>query len=158
MTDQRPPPSSFFGDAPARSTPQSRALDFELVAAREGVCEMRLPFRPDLVGDPATGALAGGAIYTLLDQASGMAISGKLKLRAESEGRELRMGAMATLDFRMDHLRPAKPGRAVIGRAECVGVSGEVATVRGFAYDDDPTDPIALMQAAFMLSGTLAVA
>ena len=59
---------------------------------------------------------------------------------------------MATLDFRLDHIRPPRPGCAVIGEAECLNLAGDVAVVRGFAYEDDRADPIAAAQAAFMIT------
>jgi acyl-coenzyme A thioesterase PaaI-like protein len=62
------------------------------------------------------------------------------------------MGGMATLDFRLDHVRPPRPGAAVIGEAECLRLTGDVAVVRAWAYEDDPSDPIAAAQAAFMLT------
>jgi acyl-coenzyme A thioesterase PaaI-like protein len=63
-----------------------------------------------------------------------------------------RFGSMATLDFRIDFMRPAKPGRDVIGQAECYRLAGGLGFVRGVAFEDDPADPIAAVQAAFMLT------
>jgi acyl-coenzyme A thioesterase PaaI-like protein len=68
------------------------------------------------------------------------------------------MGGMATLDFRLDHIRPPRPGAAVIAEAACVSLTGDVAVVRGWAFDDDPADPIAAAQAAFMIMGAPPVA
>jgi uncharacterized protein (TIGR00369 family) len=133
----------------ARGTPLSLAMGFETLGDR--ACGMRAPFRAELVGDPARGGLAGGVVFALLDQTCGMAIGIALRDRAEGEGRLPVMGGMATLDFRLDHIRPARAGAAVIGEAECVSLTGDVAVVRGFAYDDDPSDPIAVAQAAFMI-------
>jgi hypothetical protein len=76
--------------------------------------------------------------------------------RAEMQGRELAMGAMATLDFRIDYVRPARPGMAVTAKAECVKIDGDLAFLRGAAFETDPDDPIALVQAAFMLSSPMA--
>jgi acyl-coenzyme A thioesterase PaaI-like protein len=155
MTDPRSSPEEPMSDAvrddlAARGTPLSIALGFETVTERP--CAMRALFRDDLVGDPAEGALAGGVIFALLDQTCGMAISFALRARAEAEGRALRQGGMATLDFRLDHIRPPRPGQSVIGEAECLRINGDVAVVRGWAYDEDPDDPIAAAQAAFMLT------
>jgi acyl-coenzyme A thioesterase PaaI-like protein len=138
------------GDLAHRGTPLSLALGFETLSERP--CAMRAPFRADLVGDPAEGGLAGGVIFALLDQTCGMAIGLALRSRAETEGRELHPGGMATLDFRLDHIRPPKPGAAVTGEAECLSLAGDVAVVRGWAYDDDRSDPIAAAQAAFMIT------
>jgi hypothetical protein len=46
----------------------------------------------------------------------------------------------------------ARAGALVIGRAECVAFRDEVAYVRGVAYETSADDPIALAQAAFMIS------
>jgi uncharacterized protein (TIGR00369 family) len=146
MTDESPPVPDL-SEAMTRSTPQARALGIEMTLAEGGVCEMRLPFRPDLVGDPADGGVAGPAIFTMLDQASGAAVSTALATRV---GR--RPTGMATLDFRLDYVRPARAGALVIGRAECVAFRDEVAYVRGVAYETSADDPIALAQAAFMIS------
>ncbi|MGH6971075.1 MAG: PaaI family thioesterase, partial [Caulobacteraceae bacterium] len=91
-------------------------------------------------------------IFALLDQTCGMAISQALRERTEAEGRAPRIGGMATLDFRLDHIRPPRPGQAIIGEAECLRVTGDVAVVRGWAYEEDPDDPVAAAQAAFMLT------
>jgi acyl-coenzyme A thioesterase PaaI-like protein len=41
----------------------------------------------------------------------------------------------------------------VIGHAHCYKLTHSVAFVRAVAYEDDPADPIAAAQAAFMLTG-----
>jgi acyl-coenzyme A thioesterase PaaI-like protein len=148
MTDE-PMSAATTGDLASRGTAQSTALGFETL---EGVCAMRAPFRADLVGDPADGGLAGGVITTLLDQTCGMAVGFAMRARHPAGEMTARMGSMATLDFRIDYIRPAKPGRAVTGEAECYSISGGVAFVRGLAYEDDRADPIAAAQAAFMLT------
>jgi len=151
MTDESPEPNLSLM---ARGTPQSLALGVDIGEGWGGL--MRAPFRADLVGDPALGGLADGVIYTLLDQACGAAIGVAVKARAEMQGRELAMGAMATLDFRIDYVRPARAGADVTARAECLRIEGEVAFVRGAAFETDPDDPIAIVQAAFMISRPMA--
>ena len=149
-TGDEPMSDAVRGDLASRGTPLSLALGFETLADRP--CAMRAPFRDDLVGDPLDGGLAGGVIFALLDQTCGMAISQALRARAEAEGRELRTGGMATLDFRLDHIRPPLPGCGVTAEAECLNLVGDVAVVRGWAYEDDASDPIAAAQAAFMVT------
>ena len=148
MTDE-PMSAATTGDLASRGTAQSLALGFETL---EGACAMCAPFRADLVGDPADGGLAGGVITTLLDQTCGMAVS--FAMRALHPGGEMlqRFGTMATLDFRIDFIRPARPGRDVVGEADCYSIAGGVAFVRGLAYEDDRDDPVAAAQAAFMLT------
>jgi acyl-coenzyme A thioesterase PaaI-like protein len=156
MTDEprapeEPMSDAMRGDLAWRGTALSLAMGFETLEAG-GACVMRAPFRADLVGDPAGGALAGGVIFALLDQTCGMAIGQALRAKAEAEGREPRPGGMATLDFRLDHIRPPRPGCAVIAEAQCLRLTGDVAVVRGWAYEDSADDPIAAAQAAFMLT------
>jgi uncharacterized protein (TIGR00369 family) len=138
------------GDLAQRGTALSMALGFETLGDRP--CAMRAPFREHLVGDPAVGALAGGVIFALLDQTCGMAIDLALRARAEAEGRAPGPSSMATLDFRLDHVRPPRAGASVTGEAECLRLTGDVAVVRAWAYEDDPADPVAAAQAAFMLT------
>jgi acyl-coenzyme A thioesterase PaaI-like protein len=59
---------------------------------------------------------------------------------------------MATLDFRIDYMRPARPRAGVTGQAHCYRLTRSVAFVRGIAFDEDPNDPIATVQAAFALN------
>jgi acyl-coenzyme A thioesterase PaaI-like protein len=56
----------------------------------------------------------------------------------------------ATLDLRVDYLRPASPGKTVIGRGECYRLTRSIAFVRGQAHDGDPDDPLAHVAGTFM--------
>jgi acyl-coenzyme A thioesterase PaaI-like protein len=58
---------------------------------------------------------------------------------------------LATLDLRIDYLRPSSPGRAVIARVECYKTTHNIAFTRGVAYDVDDKDPVASMAATYML-------
>jgi acyl-coenzyme A thioesterase PaaI-like protein len=152
MTDQTLT-AAELGEQMARRTPQSEALGFEYVAAEPGVGCMRVPFRDDLVGDPEGEVIAGGVITTLLDHTCGLAVSLAFRLDTSAESVEaFRMGTMATLDFRIDYMRPAKPRQGVVGRAHCYKVTHSVAFVRAVAFDEHPDDPIATAQAAFALN------
>jgi len=122
--------------------PLNRELSIELTDVWPGGGLMRLPYRADLVGDPVNGVLAGGAITALLDGACGMAVMAAL----------VRPAAVATLDLRIDYLRPATAGRDVVARAECYRLTRHVAFARAIAYHDVPTDPVASAAGAFMLT------
>ena len=102
--------------------------------------ELALPYDPRLIGDPATGVLASGPILALMDMATSVGVW--LKLDA--------FKPHATLDLRIDYLRPARPGQTVIGRGECYRLTRSIAFVRGQAHDGDPGDPLANVAGTFM--------
>jgi uncharacterized protein (TIGR00369 family) len=120
--------------------PHNRALGLEVIDYDPaGQVWMRLPWDPKLIGNPARGVIHGGAISTLMDAACGF--STMLALGGPSP--------IATLDLRIDYLRPATPGEAVIAHARCYRVTRHVCFVRGSAYVADPEEPVATVAATF---------
>lgn len=102
--------------------------------------ELALPYRADMIGDPETGVLASGPIVALMDVATSLAIW----------VRRGRFVPHATLDLRVDYLRPARPGHDVIGHGECYANKRAISFIRGFAHDGDPADPIAHVAGTYM--------
>ena len=102
--------------------------------------ELTLPYAEELIGDPSVGVLASGPILALMDMATSVAVWRKLDA----------FKPHATLDLRIDYLRPARPGETVIGRGECYRITRSIAFVRGMAHDGDPADPLAHVAGTFM--------
>jgi uncharacterized protein (TIGR00369 family) len=121
-------------------SPQGKALGIELVAT-EPQLVLKVPYRPELVGDPDTGVIAAGVVTTLLDSACGWATALALKEPT----------SIATLDLRIDYMRPAEPGRDIFAAAHCYKLTRTICFLRAVAYDVDPADPVAAAQAAYML-------
>jgi len=121
--------------------PHPAALGFRLAATDEDGVTLAVPWRADLVGDETGLILAGGVVSSLLDHACGMAVWTALDA----------FRPIATLDMRIDYLRSAVPEREVFARARCFRLTRSIAFVRGIAHDGDAEDPVAAVQAAFML-------
>jgi uncharacterized protein (TIGR00369 family) len=122
--------------------PHNRALGIEVVSLEPGTATMRLPYAEHLVGNPETGVVHGGAISSLMDACCGAAVFMALAQPVP----------IATLDLRIDYLRPASPRRAVTSKAHCYRVARSVAFVRCVAFHDDENDAIASAAGTFMLA------
>jgi uncharacterized protein (TIGR00369 family) len=126
----------------AHFVPHNRALGIRFVSIAEGCVTLGLPYDAKLVGNPLTGVLHGGAITALLDAACGLAVCVKLPEPVP----------VATLDLRIDYLRPATPSREVFGRAECFRVTQNVAFVRCEAFHEGgERDLVAVANGTFIV-------
>jgi uncharacterized protein (TIGR00369 family) len=123
-------------------SPHAQALGFEFVSSQKAWATLKLPFREDLVGDPDSGVIAGGAVTALLDHVCGHAVMMAINF----------MTPIATLDLRIDYMRAAEPGLGVFAEAHCYKVTRSIAFVRASAWDRDKDDPVATAQAAFMIN------
>jgi uncharacterized protein (TIGR00369 family) len=137
MSSSSPPPLTLIGNAPLAA-----ALGFSTVSVEPPVATLKAPYKPEMVGDPETGVIAGGVVTALLDHASGQAVHAAV---GEPIG-------IATLDLRIDYMRSAEPGLDIYAQAHCYKLTRTIAFVRAIAYDRSPDDPVAAAQAAFMLN------
>lgn len=127
----------------ATTVPHAAALGFQLVSIGDAKGSIRTPWREDLVGDPETQVIASGVVTALLDHCCGLAITAAKSERFPT----------ATLDLRIDYMRPAAPRADITAEAHCYKMTRTIAFVRAQAWDVDPDDPIATAQAAFILHG-----
>ena len=126
--------------------PHGKALGIELVSVdpARGGCVFRLPWREELVGDPERQILHGGVITALLDSLGA----------ADTIARGLFMPA--TLDLRVDYLRPARAFSDLLAEAECYRTTRQIAFVRGFCHQGDAARPVANLTATFMFGARAA--
>jgi uncharacterized protein (TIGR00369 family) len=145
MTDASESPKGRLSSAFARAVPHNQALGIRILEVTASEAVFELPYDPRLVGNPDTGTLHGGAITALLDGCSGAAVFAALT----------ELVPIATLDLRIDYLKPAEPGVSVIARATCYKLTRNVAFTRAVAYQGSPDDAIAHSVGTFMLSTKL---
>jgi uncharacterized protein (TIGR00369 family) len=118
--------------------PHARALSMRLDDIGNGTAAISMPWDARLVGDPATGVIAGGAVSALMDTCGGAAVMS----HRDAQG-------TATIDLRIDYMRPATPGQRIVARAEVYHITRSVAFVRATATDDDAARPVATATGAF---------
>ena len=139
-TDPDPPAALALARRFFALLPHSAVLGLEPLAVDAGGVQVRLPWRAELVGNPDTEVIHGGVITTLVDQTSGAAV-----LAALGGPR-----AIATLDLRIDHLRPALPRREVLAAAHCYRLTRQIAFVRCDVHQGEAERPVATSMSTFM--------
>ena len=135
-TEDTADPGAFIA-----ALPHARALGMRLETMGGGAAEISMGYAPELVGDPATGVIHGGAVSALMDTCCGAAVMSL----PEAVG-------TATIDLRIDYMRPAHPGQRVRAEAQCYHVTRSVVFVRATARDDDTARPVATATGAFTIT------
>lgn len=122
---------------------QARHLGIEAIEARENQLTLKLPYSENIIGNPDSRVIHGGAITTLMDTTSGSVVICAL------DDFEL----CPTLDLRVDYMRPAEPDKPVFARAEAYRVTRNIIFTRCEAYQEGEGQTIANCVATFMRIG-----
>ena len=118
--------------------PYARRLGFRARATEDGVL-VHLPFKPELVGNPAAPFIHGGVLGACLEMAAALSL--------------MQQGAKIwprTIDFTVDYLRGAKP-EDCHARAEIVRTGRRVANARMTCWQSGPERPVAVGRGNFQL-------
>ena len=122
--------------------PLNRAMGMKLAEVGEGRGTIEMPWDDRFTGDAEEGLVHGGVLTALLDAVCGMAAF--MGLRDPS--------VIATVDLRIDHLRPAELGADLVASAETIRATRHVLFVRGVAHHGDPAVPVAVATATFAVT------
>ncbi|MDE2401133.1 MAG: PaaI family thioesterase [Burkholderiales bacterium] len=127
-------------DVFVNAIPYVKASNMQVVEVSQGRASVSMPARATWTGDSVRHLLHPGVLTALADTACGLAVTAALEV----------MEPIATLDLRMDYLRPAVPDRNLVCHAECHRLSRSVAFVRGELRQDGQDEVLATVHAAFM--------
>lgn len=120
--------------------PFNETLGMRVTETGDGYACLLLPFSPQLVADPVRGLIHTGVMTALADSACGLAVFCALP----------EMQSIATLDLRMDYLRPAIAGQDLRVRAECFRLTRNIAFTRAEVHQSEQDEPVAVSNATFM--------
>lgn len=123
-------------------TPLCKAMGMVVEDVEYGTATFSMPYSAELIGDPNTGVIHGGPISTLLDSVSGLAVIAHPENTAMT----------ATIDLRIDYMRPAPAGENITAHAEVYHTTKTVAFTRATAWAGDKTKPIAQATGAFVFA------
>lgn len=140
---------SLFGDAPPRAwanaflqgIPYARESGMVADDLGHARATVSMPARDAWTGDAMRQQLHPGCLTVLADTACGLAVGAAMNP----------IEPFATLDLRMDYLRPARAGLGLICVAHCHRLSRSVAFVRGELFQPGVDDAVAAVNATFML-------
>jgi len=112
-------------DGLIRNPPFHQWLDVSCVEAEPGRAVLRLPPNVQFVGNPFIPAIHGGILAALVDLAGGAALFVDLQFPTP------------TIDMRVDYLRPAIAGRAILAEARVKSLGKTVAFVDVDVKDEE---------------------
>lgn len=134
---------TFMNEPISGVSPYGQAIGMSVQDTTDSKLTVKVPYAAHLVGDPDTGVIHGGVITAALDNASGSAV------RVSKDWHEGL--SMATLDIRIDYMKPATPQVDLLVTAECYKRTKTIAFVRAVAYHESEDDPVATSVATFMM-------
>jgi uncharacterized protein (TIGR00369 family) len=118
------------------------------MAAMGLVCEhldrqyarVRVPYRPELLGDPQRQLIHTGVITSMVDSTCGFIVLANMPLNER----------IATLDLRVDYLRSSRAPGDLLCEAECYRLTPQIAFARATVWQERREEPVATALTTFM--------
>jgi uncharacterized protein (TIGR00369 family) len=114
--------------------PFNRLLGMKVDHMAAGEVILRIPSRPELIGDPFRPALHGGVTSALADTAGGLAVFTRIQ----------RDQTTSTVDLRVDYLRPGETTMDLLAKSTVIRLGNRVAAAQTVVYQDDIDNPVAV--------------
>lgn len=111
--------------------PFNAFLGVQVDALEGSRARLRVPFRPEFIGDPFRKALHGGVISAVIDTAGGAAVWTTVDPLAR----------LSTIDLRVDYLLPGRPEDLVV-EAWVIRSGRRVGVASARAFHDSAPDQV----------------
>lgn len=131
---------STWADAFIAGIPYAVASGMKVTELGKGTVSLYQPARDTWTGDAELQMIHTGCLSVLADTACGLAVGAAMETPEP----------IATLDLRMDYLRPAIANTELVCKAECYRLSRSIGFVRGQVYQIGQDEPVATVNATFM--------
>jgi uncharacterized protein (TIGR00369 family) len=129
-----------WADAFMTGIPYAVASGMKVTELGKGTVSLYLPAREAWTGDADLQMIHTGCLSALADSACGLAVGAAMDTPEP----------IATLDLRMDYLRPAMANSELVCKAECYRLSRSIGFVRGHVFQIGQDEPVATVNATFM--------
>jgi len=113
-------------------------IDIDLLDYDTGNARVSFPMKPDLIGNSAAGILHGGVTAAVIDLTGGLsALISCARLHETDSPERLykRLTASATIDMRVDYLRPGK-GAAFVCKSHIIRAGSRIVVARIDLFND----------------------
>ena len=113
-------------------------IDIDLLDYDTGNAQVSFPMKPDLIGNSAAGILHGGVTAAVIDLTGGLSAlisCARLHETDSSERLYKRLTASATIDMRVDYLRPGK-GEAFVCKSHIIRAGSRIVVARIDLFND----------------------
>jgi uncharacterized protein (TIGR00369 family) len=113
-------------------------IDIDLLDYDTGEAHVRFPMKPDLIGNSAAGILHGGVTAAVIDLTGGLSALISCVKSHETDSPERlykRLTTSATIDMRVDYLRPGK-GTAFVCQSRILRAGARIVVARIDLFND----------------------